>query len=190
MNDSPISPASMLANVVKKTDIHGIWLISGDRQVGKTTWCSLVAHQAQTAGWRVGGLITPAVFTGGVKIGFDLVDLQSGSRRRFGVSGDIHPDWIKIGNWRIDPQILAWANLQLKQCRGCDLLILDELGPLELKKNQGFLEGMRLLDNQLIPTAFVVVRPDLIPLAQKRWSQTSVIDIQKEHNDPGKESVD
>lgn len=185
MNDSPISPASMLANVVKKKDIHGIWLISGERQVGKTTWCSLVARQAQAAGWKVGGIITPAVFSGTEKIGFDLVDLRSSARCHFGVSGNCHPDWVKIGIWSINPEVLAWANQQLKQCHGCDLLILDELGPLEFIENKGFLEGMRLLDEQLIPTAFVVVRPELIPLAEKRWSHTRVIEIKKELNDPG-----
>jgi len=175
----------MLANVIKKKDIHGIWLISGERQVGKTTWCALLARQAQAAGLTVGGLLTPAVFSNGKKIGFNLVDLQSGEQRRFGISNETHDNWIKIGNWRIDPQALAWANLLLKQCLGCDLLILDELGPLELKENKGFIEGMRLLDKQAIPSSFVVVRPELIPLAQKRWLQTRVIEIQKEYDVPG-----
>jgi nucleoside-triphosphatase THEP1 len=179
VNDSPISPASMLANVVKKKDIHGIWLISGERQVGKTTWCSSVARKARAAGWKVGGLITPAVFSGGEKIGFNLIDLQSGVQRQFGVSHDTHPDWIKIGMWRINPEVLAWANEQLKLCQGCDLFILDEVGPLEFSQNQGFQEGLRLVDEQLIKAAFIVVRPELLPVAQKRWPQTRLIEIGK-----------
>ncbi len=190
MNDSPVTPASMLANVIKRNDIHGIWLISGDRRVGKTTWCSMLARQAQAAGWNVGGLITPAVFSGGEKIGFDLFDISSGIQRRFGISDQAHSDWIKIGNWRIDPKVLAWANHRLTQCRGCDILILDELGPLELKENQGFIEGIRLLDERSIASMFVVVRLELIPEAQKRWSPTRILEITKENNDQSKESFD
>ncbi len=180
MNDTPISPASMLACVVNKEDVNGIWLISGERRVGKTTWCASFAHQAQAAGWTVGGLISPAVFSEGEKIGFDLVDLQSGDQRRFGVSDNAHADWIKVGIWFFDPKVIAWGNERLKLCQSCNLLILDELGPLEFKHNLGFQEGMRLLDEHRIQAAFVVVRPELLPFAQKRWPQTRVIEITKE----------
>ncbi|MBN1538348.1 MAG: hypothetical protein JW908_16545 [Anaerolineales bacterium] len=185
MNNTPISPASMLAKVIKKKAIEGIWLISGERQVGKTTWCSSLARQAKAAGWKVGGLITPAVFSGGEKVGFDLIDLLSNVQYHFGVSDSAHPDWIKIGDWRLNPEVLAWANQQLKHCRGCELFILDELGPLEFKHNQGFHEGMKLLDDKAFHAAFVVIRPELLPLARDRWPQAGVIEIRKETNDPG-----
>jgi nucleoside-triphosphatase THEP1 len=180
VNDSPISPATMLANVVKKKDIYSIWLISGERQAGKTTWCASVAHQAKATGLIVGGLISPAVFQGGEKIGFDLVDLQSGERRVFGVSKHTNPEWNKIGIWSFDPGVINWANEHLKLCQGCDLLILDEVGPLEFNQNQGFQEGMRLVDEHLVQTAFLVIRPELLLVAQKRWPQSRVIEIKKE----------
>lgn len=183
MNDTPISPATMLANVINKQDINGIWLISGDRQVGKTTWCISVASHAKAIGLSVGGLISPAVFSGGEKIGFDLIDLQSSERRCFGTVDHSHPDWYNLGKWSIDPQVITWANERLKLSQGCDLLILDEVGPLEFDQNQGFQEGMRLVDEHLIKAAFIVVRPELLPVAQKRWQQTRVIEITKAFDD-------
>ncbi len=51
------------------------------------------------------------------------------------------------------------------------LLIVDELGRLELMRGEGLVEAMALLDRgptQAFPHALVVVREDLIPLAHKR----------------------
>lgn len=51
------------------------------------------------------------------------------------------------------------------------LLIVDELGRLELMRGEGLVEAMALLDRgptQAFPYALVVVREDLIPLAYKR----------------------
>lgn len=51
------------------------------------------------------------------------------------------------------------------------LLIVDELGRLELMRGEGLVEAMALLDRgptRAFPHALVVVREDLIPLAYKR----------------------
>ena len=57
------------------------------------------------------------------------------------------------------------------------LLIVDELGRLELMRGEGLVEAMALLDRgptRAFPHALVVVREDLLPLAHKRlapaWS--------------------
>ena len=179
-NDAPLSPATMLAAIINNIiKLQGIWLITGKRQVGKTTWCASVAHHARINGWNVCGLISPAIFSDGEKVGFDMVDLKSGNSRRLGVLGNTHPDWIQCGQWSIDPSVIAWANDQLKQCPGCDLLILDEIGPMELEQNQGLQEGLRLIDENLVTAAFVVIRPELLAIAKKRWLQARVLEIKK-----------
>lgn len=51
------------------------------------------------------------------------------------------------------------------------LLIVDELGRLELMRGEGFVEAMALLDRgptRAFPHALVVVREDLLPLARER----------------------
>lgn len=51
------------------------------------------------------------------------------------------------------------------------LLIVDELGRLELMRGEGLVEAMALLDRgptRAFPHALVVVREDLLPLAHKR----------------------
>ena len=51
------------------------------------------------------------------------------------------------------------------------LLIVDELGRLELMRGEGLVEAMALLDRgptRAFPHALVVVREDLLPLAYKR----------------------
>ncbi len=179
MNKPPISPATMLANITNNIEINGIWLISGERQVGKTTWCISVASHAKAAGLCVCGLISPAVFSGEEKTGFDLVDVQSSERRCFGVLDSPNPGWDKIGIWSFDPGVITWGNERLKLSQGCDLLILDEVGPLEFHQGKGFQEGMRLVDEHLTKSAFVVVRPELLPDARMRWPHSGLIEIRK-----------
>lgn len=64
------------------------------------------------------------------------------------------------------------ASLRAGACsRDAALLIVDELGRLELMRGEGLVEAMTLLDrgpSGAFPHALVVVREDLLPLARKR----------------------
>jgi hypothetical protein len=57
----------------------------------------------------------------------------------------------------------------LAEIEECELLVLDELGPLELHKNKGLTAGVQLIDAQRYRTACVVVRPTLLSVALERW---------------------
>ena len=52
------------------------------------------------------------------------------------------------------------------------LLVVDELGPLELKRGEGLTHAVRLLERGPAPAwphAVAVVRPALVPLAKERF---------------------
>jgi len=60
------------------------------------------------------------------------------------------------------------------------LLIIDELGPLELVRSAGYTEALKLLDEERYKDAIVVIRPSLLALAQERWPHAEVIMPQAE----------
>lgn len=67
------------------------------------------------------------------------------------------------------------------------LLIVDELGRLELMRGEGLVEAMALLDcgpTRAFPHALVVVREDLLPLAHRRlapvWGAPAPIHLDEE----------
>ena len=64
---------------------------------------------------------------------------------------------------------VAWANQRLQTVRAGEILFVDELGPLEFERGEGFQQALALLDSGNYEEAFVVVRLSLLDLAFKRW---------------------
>ena len=144
-------------------------ILSGDRDSGKTTFCMLVAEAAQKAGWQVGGVVSPALTIEGEKRAIEAVDLRSGERRLLARPRQRWQDGIQTPHWTFDPQQMAWGDQVLAEALPCDLLIVDELGPLEFIREQGWLAGLTALDGGSYRLALVVIRPELLTNAQRRW---------------------
>ncbi len=161
---------------------NNLFLITGDRGAGKTTWCQQWVELARTAGWRVGGLLSPSVIASGQKIAIDLVDLSNDQRRRMAT---LRPDMLALaggysGRWLFDPATLQWGNGVLGKLTHADLLIIDELGPLEFERKQGLQAAFDLLGSGRFLTAGIVIRPTLLSQAQRRWPWAQTIPIFRE----------
>jgi len=57
------------------------------------------------------------------------------------------------------------------------VLLIDEIGPLELVSNKGFIAALELLDAVIYPDALVVIRSSLIEIACSRWQDLYDIEI-------------
>lgn len=152
-------------------------LVTGESGSGKSSWCNDLIMQAQRRDLRVGGLLSPAVVRNGRKTGIDLVDLASGQRHRLADHRDGTVTDMMTKLWAFDMEIIQWGNAALEQTADCDLLIIDELGPLEFKHNKGFTGAFALIDRRQYQVACVVVRPSLLQDALDRWSHAYVVDV-------------
>lgn len=161
-----------------------IVLISGEIQSGKTTFCLDLYHQALERKIQVGGLISPAVFVEDQKIAIDVLDLSSGEQIRLAVLNEGRNHLVETKNWSFFPDSIEWGNQRLKEAVPCQLLIVDELGPLELVRNQGWVEGIKAVESRNFQTAVIVIRPSLLDEALMRWSGSRVI-----HLDPTDNSI-
>lgn len=186
------SPASFLASFFsRKNHEHNLILITGTSGSGKTTWCEALVDQARQTGIRPAGLLSPPVVEGGRKTGIDLLDLKSKERRRLAWQRSsetaVQSGPATVG-WLFDSHVLAWGDRLLHELasRPQDLLVLDEIGPLELERGQGWQSGIRLIDRRGYRLACVVVRPSLLPAARERWpwGKTLVISAQAFHKAP------
>jgi nucleoside-triphosphatase THEP1 len=120
------------------------------------------------------GVLSPArLNAGGVKIGIDAVDVATGERRELA-------DYVAGGGETIGPytfrqEALAWAIARLEEAvaggqRGGDagLLVVDEVGPLELVHQGGFAAILEpLADPERVPHALVVVRQQYVDVLER-----------------------
>jgi len=154
-----------------------IFLVSGEFQTGKTNLCLDIYQLAQEARVRVGGVISPAVFEGDKKTAIDVLDLKSGTRKRLAELRTSHQTDLETQRWSFDSEVVDWGNKMLEEAVPCDLLIIDELGPLEFQRGEGWVNGFDVIENGEYSTALIVVRPSLIDEAARLWQVSRIIDL-------------
>jgi nucleoside-triphosphatase len=136
-------------------------VVTGDPGTGKSTRCRQVARAAREAGRVVRGYVgTDEPDGGGVKRW--LEDLQSGERALLGRMAT--PEAIAAGapRWILESSTLARCSRVLEEACPADLLVIDEVGPLELVEERGAMEGVRQALAGDYDVALVVVRPWLV----------------------------
>lgn len=157
-----------------------ITLITGQLERGKTTLCRHLVVKSRAAGLKVRGVLSPAVFEGDWKIGIDLIDLTGHEKRRLAYR-DRYTGGPHTERWHFLPETLHWGNQILGEAVPCDVLVVDELGPLELTRGEGWWEGIRAVDSGQYRLALVVIRPSLLEIASQHWMNAEVFEI----NAPG-----
>lgn len=143
-----------------------IFLLSGKSGAGKTTLCSRTVALLQDAGVQVAGLLSPARIERNRKTGIFVRDIVSGQQR---LLAGKHSRGRGAGlGWRFDPDALRWGSKILKSAAPSDVLVVDELGPLELKQDEGWTVAWEVLNANRFAAALIVVRPSLIESLKKR----------------------
>lgn len=157
-----------------------IVILSGERGVGKSTVCGRTVALARGKGYTCGGLITLHQ-PGDV---LDVLDVHDGGIRRLTLPPDVEPAVIQ-GRFRFDPETLAWGNAALAHATPCHLLVVDELGPLEMERGGGWAKAFVALRGNNFALALTVVRPELVAQVQVRLpaSATTVLNVMSDNRD-------
>jgi nucleoside-triphosphatase THEP1 len=145
------------------------FLLSAPFRSGKTTFLGKLVVEARTVDQKVAGILSHAVYQGRRKEQIEVEDLRTGTRRILADrrQGDlVYP---LLAPWRFHSSTLAWSNEALGAIESCDLLLIDELGPLEWIEEKGFHAAFAALDANCYRWAVAVVRPNLLHLAHQRW---------------------
>ncbi len=156
-----------------------IYIITGWRGSGKTRLCTHLAERQISRGWDVAGIICPPVLIGGRKVGISARNLRSGEIRplaRLVASSPVEPCF-RLGRWSFDPSTMEWGNDILTQAAPCDMLVVDELGPLELQHGEGWRGALDAINNGKYRLALVVVRPELLEALPSAWHIQRVITV-------------
>jgi nucleoside-triphosphatase THEP1 len=138
-----------------------IAILTGPFGSGKTTACRQLADLARQRGLDCAGIVCPARFDNGHKVGIDLLNVRTGECRPL-AEADNQPSELRTTHYRFDAEVMAWGAANLDAACPCDILFVDELGPLELERGQGWVNALKILREGQFELAVVVVRPALI----------------------------
>ncbi|MFH0842137.1 MAG: nucleoside-triphosphatase [Bacteroidota bacterium] len=141
------NPVSVLFNVIshagaKLSEIREnkrsgkrLFIATGGKKAGKTTFAKRIAGELKLKGFPVGGILAERVMEDSETTGYDLVDIETGRREIF-LRQDEKRWTGKIGKFKINPQGLEFgiSILGPENQTGNKLIIIDEVGMLELNK--------------------------------------------------------
>jgi nucleoside-triphosphatase THEP1 len=166
----------------EENQTNNLFLITGDSGIGKTTGCRQWIDSVRADGRRAGGLLSLPVMAGGQKVAIDLVGVAAGERRQLAElrQSEANPGAASTGKWLFDTAVLTWGNDVLRRVTAVDLLIIDELGPLEFEQGRGLQAAFELIGSGRYRMAGVVIRPSLLPQARQRWPWAQTIPVTRE----------
>jgi len=151
-------------------------ILTGEPGTGKTTACRQLVDRARALGLDCAGIVCPARVAGGVKAGIDVVDVRTEERRRL-AEVDEFPDGLRMGPYRFDEEAIAWGVARLGRACPCDLLIVDEIGPLEMNRAAGWTNALEVLLTGECRLAVAVVRPSLVGAVRAAVSASGTAQI-------------
>jgi nucleoside-triphosphatase len=144
--------------------------VTGPPGSGKTTAVLRTVEELRCRGFKVGGMLSREVRRGQSRWGFEVVDLESGA---VGVLASVEqPTGPRVGKYRVNLRDLEGVGVKAieRAVEGCDVVVIDEVGPMELA-SQRFKEAVRrALDSGkvVVGTVHLKAREGLIGEVKRR----------------------
>jgi nucleoside-triphosphatase len=109
-----------------------LFFITGSPSVGKTTILLKTMEALKKLGLKVGGITSREVREEGVRVGFEIVDLET--ERRGWLAQVNQPDGPAVGKYRVNLRDLetVGADAIRNAVINAQIIIIDEVGPMEL----------------------------------------------------------
>ena len=152
-------------------------VLSGASGCGKSTVCQRIVTLAQRRGHTVRGVLTLSRLRAGRKVGLDVQDIATGAVQPL-AEADCPADGPSTGRFHFHAHGIAWGNQLLRGITACELLLIDELGPLELLHEQGWVAGLETLRSAVYQRAIVVVRPVLVARLAARLENIAMLTVE------------
>ena len=137
-------------------------VVTGEVGIGKTTVCQNVVELLQKDGYVCTGILTPKILAGSKIAGIDVVDVSSGQRKTL-ANVDGNSSGLRIGKYSFDHDGIAFGTEALNKGPSADLMVVDELGYLELQ-GEGFIQALDLIKTDKVGNSILIIRSKLLPL--------------------------
>jgi len=168
-----------------------IKLLSGPRQViiitgsvgcGKTSLVEKAAHLLKTEGVSVAGLIAPRLGEAEEQRGYIVHDLRTGKERVLARTTPFNTP-LRQGSFYFDEESFYWAEELVSRSLNSQVLILDEVGRLELRGN-GYCRLMQTTLRHYRGCFIFTARREILKQLSRffKIQRVEVIDVEIEEN--------
>ena len=158
-----------------------IIIVTGAPGMGKSTAVLRTARALKDRGLNVGGIVSREQRSNNIRIGFEFIDLMTNDRI---VLASIAGNGPKIGKYFINLAGCRFAAERLRVAvKNSDVIICDEIGPMELKSREFTDSVKKLLD---VDKKVIVVLHQKIqhPLTEQFKKKSSlIIDLNLENRE-------
>lgn len=147
-------------------------LLSGERATGKTSACERLVALARERGLDCAGILAlGALRADGARTEITLLDVATGERRSLTRLSEGEA-FLSVGRFHLSATAMDWAVAQVCAAlqTDSDLVLVDEIGPLELRQGGGFAPVLPLLPTARARACLLVVRPSLTDELAERLS--------------------
>jgi len=154
-------------------------IITGEIHAGKTTFALNVINSLRGKNIKVCGFLAIGINENNERKGFKLMDLQTGEETELCSTSEI-PENFKAGRYYFRRQTIEKGIKILTDIPdGCQCVIIDEIGPLELAGGGWSLAIDDLCRKNISPQIWVVRKP-LVKKVIRRWNagEVYIFDIQ------------
>jgi len=167
-----------------------VLLITGSPGTGKTSVLLKTVDALKARGYSVGGVISREARVGWTRVGFEILDLDSG--RRGWLAHVNQPSGPQVGKYRVNLEDLnsIGAEAIMEAVDKCDVIAIDEIGPMEL-----FSEKFKEAVKRAVECGKVVVgvvhwkaRDRLIEEVKKR-EDTEILEVTSENRNKLHENI-
>jgi len=168
--------AELLLSVFEKDHLikPPIVNITGEIHQGKTTFVKHLIGNLQKKNIQIVGFLSVGFDENGERKSFSLLDIKEGNMTEL-CTKEIHNEWVKYGPYYFNPEGIKHGNsiLSIDKLPGVQLIIIDEIGPLEIN-GQGWSSSIeKITASSDIPQLWVV-RKSLVKKIARKWNTGNV----------------
>lgn len=153
--------------------------ITGPPGIGKSTVVQKVVEICKNH-ITVGGILTCDKRLKGKRIGFEIIDIASGTQ---GQLADLWGKGPRVGHYHINLDDLENIGLRaLETALACDLIVVDEVVPMEIKLDK-FTQAVEKVIASEKPILAVVKLGYIHPLAQRIRRTLKITSVTRDNRD-------
>lgn len=138
-----------------------IIIITGEVNSGKTARVEKVVALLNRLQGRTAGVYSKGVFRKEKKVGYTIVSVESGQSSGFATDTQTDKYTLRQGRYWFDESVFEVYNQKLIEKQNSDYILIDEIGPLELK-DKGFHIALKHLLQHHQKKLILIIRSRLI----------------------------